>query len=202
MTRLKLPSRLNFKSSSLRLIECSRIRTILDTLPATQRKEKSISKKILSIFPKFQHYPKIVARSFIDSKKKFHASSNTSNPRSRNETRSFALQYYSRKTRDEKVLARRRQSERLIQRYRSRGRYDETHLIKKGNVSKPFSTSCNDVKFSERKDIYIYTSFKFYDPRYRSTLLARATLKSKAAHGNARDKEDETLFHEKREFSR
>lgn len=46
MTRLKLPSRLNFKSSSLRLIECSRIRTILDTLPATQRKEKSISKKI------------------------------------------------------------------------------------------------------------------------------------------------------------
>lgn len=70
MTRLKLPSRLNFKSSSLRLIECSRIRTILDTLPATQRKEKSISKKILSIFPKFQHYPKIVRCSLFHRFKK------------------------------------------------------------------------------------------------------------------------------------
>lgn len=158
MTRLKLPSRLNFKSSSLRLIECSRIRTILDTLPATQRKKNRLVKKFHRSFQNSSNtIPKSFdARSFIDSKKKFHASSNTSNPRSRNETRSFALQYYSRKTRDEKVLARRRQSERLIQRYRSRGRYDETHLIKKGNVSKPFPTSCNDVKFSERKDIYIY----------------------------------------------
>lgn len=73
MTRLKLPSRLNFKSSSLRLIECSRIRTILDTLPATQRKEKSISKKISFFQNSSNTIPKSFdARSFIDSKKKFH----------------------------------------------------------------------------------------------------------------------------------
>lgn len=60
-------------------------------------------------------------------------------------------------------------------------------------MSKPFPTSRNDVKNFQNGRIYTYTSFKFYDPRYRSTLrLARATLKLKAAHGNARDKEDET----------